>query len=77
MTSTVIALGIILALVLMVWGAVNSARRDSAARAKQDAQIKDMERAAEIHKAAAAARAIKPDTPVDQRLRDLDRLRRD
>lgn len=76
MTATVIALGILLALVLMIWGAVNAAKRDSADATRKDAQIKDMENAAKIHKAAAAARSgPKPDTAVDQRLRDIGKLR--
>ena len=75
MTSVIIALGIILALALMIWGAINAARRDSAGKARLNAIIKDQANATAIHKAAADARAVQPDTPVDQRLRDIGRLR--
>jgi ABC-type protease/lipase transport system fused ATPase/permease subunit len=76
-TGTVIALGIILALGLMIWGAINTVRRNSVAKNAKTARIKDLEHAEQIHNAAADARAVQPDTPVDQRLRDIGRLRRD
>ena len=45
-TATIIALGVILALALMIWGAVNAAMRDSNAR--RDALVREQ---AEIIKA--------------------------
>ena len=75
MTATIIALAILLALVLMIWGAINAARRDSAQAAEKTARIKDLEHAEQIHKAADAARVIRPAAPVDERLRTIGRIR--
>ena len=77
MTSIIIALGIILALALMIWGVVNAAKRDSAAKAslnelaRERAQtIKALTTREEIEDAVnadpelvkRAARFVRPDT---------------
>ena len=75
MTASAVALVAVLCIAglagLWVW----LARRDGATAARLEARTRDLERAEQIHKAAASARAVEPDSNVDQQLRDIGRLR--
>ena len=75
MTSAAVALVAVLCIACLAGLWVWLAWRDGATAARMEAIAKDMERAEQIHKAAASARAVKPDSNVDQQLRDIGRLR--
>ena len=75
MTTSAVALVAVLCIAGLAGLRVWLARRYGATAARLEARTRDLERAEQIHKAAASARSVEPDSNVDKQLREIGRLR--